>query len=83
MVKVDRRTWKGQYFVRLEKLVQDFPKCIVVTVDNVGSKQMQQIRFVLLLSNAHYYMSIYNLPWILFFCVEDFIFAHQQFLIFI
>jgi len=47
MVKTDRRTWKSNYFIRLEKLVADFPKVLVVTVDNVGSKQMQQIRMAL------------------------------------
>jgi large subunit ribosomal protein LP0 len=47
MVKVDRRTWKNNFFNRLEKLVQEFPKVLVVTVDNVGSKQMQQIRIAL------------------------------------
>jgi len=47
MVKADRRTWKSNYFNRLEKLVHDYPKVLVVTVDNVGSKQMQQIRIAL------------------------------------
>jgi len=47
MVKTDRRTWKSQYFTRLENLVEEFPKVMVVTVDNVGSKQMQQIRISL------------------------------------
>jgi len=47
MVKTDRRTWKGQYFTKLEALVAEFPKILVVTVDNVGSNQMQQIRYAL------------------------------------
>lgn len=47
MVKADRRTWKSEYFTRLESLVEEFPKVMVVTVDNVGSKQMQQIRISL------------------------------------
>jgi len=47
MVKTDRRTWKSQYFGRLLSLVEEFPKALVVTVDNVGSKQMQQIRISL------------------------------------
>jgi large subunit ribosomal protein LP0 len=47
MVKTDRRTWKSQYFTRLLSLVEEFPKVLVVTVDNVGSKQMQQIRISL------------------------------------
>jgi len=47
MVKTDRRTWKSQYFNRLVELVEEFPKIFIVTVDNVGSKQMQQIRMTL------------------------------------
>jgi len=47
MVKTDRRTWKSQYFTRLLNLVEEFPKVLVVVVDNVGSKQMQQIRITL------------------------------------
>jgi len=47
MVKTDRREWKTQYFTRLERLVVENPKVLVVTVDNVGSKQMQQIRLAL------------------------------------
>jgi len=47
MVKTDRRTWKTQYFTKLEQLVEEYPKVLVVSVDNVGSKQMQQIRIAL------------------------------------
>jgi large subunit ribosomal protein LP0 len=47
MVKGDRATWKANYFVRLERLLNEFPRCFIVGVDNVGSKQMQQIRFAL------------------------------------
>jgi len=47
MVKTDRRTWKGKYFVKLEEYLAEFPKVLVVSVDNVGSKQMQQIRLAL------------------------------------
>ncbi len=28
----------------LQKLLDDYPKCFIVNVDNVGSKQMQEIR---------------------------------------
>jgi large subunit ribosomal protein LP0 len=47
MVKTDRRAWKTQYFAHLEQLVEEFPKVLVVSVDNVGSNQMQQIRIAL------------------------------------
>jgi len=44
MGREDRSTWKANYFVRLAQLFDEFPKCFIVGVDNVGSKQMQQIR---------------------------------------
>lgn len=44
MVKGDRATWKANYFLRLERLLDEFPRCFIVGVDNVGSKQMQGIR---------------------------------------
>jgi len=44
MVKIDRRTWKGLYFKKLEEYVTEYPKVLVVAVDNVGSRQMQEIR---------------------------------------
>jgi len=47
MVKIDRRTWKGQYFKKLQEYVAEYPKVLVVSVDNVGSKQMQEIRMTL------------------------------------
>jgi len=47
MVKEDRTAWKANYFVRIEKLIEEFPTCFVVSADNVGSKQMQQIRIAL------------------------------------
>ena len=30
-----------------QQLLDDYPKCFIVGADNVGSKQMQQIRFSL------------------------------------
>jgi large subunit ribosomal protein LP0 len=36
--------WKAGYFVKIMKLLDDYPKCFIVNVDNVGSKQMQEIR---------------------------------------
>jgi large subunit ribosomal protein LP0 len=47
MVKGDRRAWKSLYFQKLVELVEEYPKCFVVNVDNVGSNQMQQIRSAL------------------------------------
>lgn len=38
---------KAAYFEKMEKLIQTYAKLIVVNVDNVGSNQMQQIRFAL------------------------------------
>jgi len=47
MVREDRTTWKSNYFLKLENLLQNYPKCFLVSADNVGSKQMQQIRIAL------------------------------------
>lgn len=44
MVKEDKATWKSNYFLRLVKLLDEYPKIFIVNVDNVGSKQMQTIR---------------------------------------
>jgi len=44
MVKEDRTTWKSNYFLKLVQLLNEYPKCFLVGVDNVGSKQMQHIR---------------------------------------
>jgi len=44
MPREDRSTWKSNYFLKLLKLLDEYPKCFIVGVDNVGSKQMQQIR---------------------------------------
>jgi len=38
---------KGIYRKKLEKLLQDYQKILIVTADYVGSNQMQQIRIVL------------------------------------
>jgi len=42
--KKDKATWKAKYFVHLIELFEEYPKCFIVGVDNVGSKQMQEIR---------------------------------------
>merc|ERR1712048_1289789 len=39
--------WKANYFTRLADLLEEFPKCFIVGADNVGSKQMQEIRIAL------------------------------------
>lgn len=47
MVKEDKATWKSNYFLKLVQLFDEYPKCFIVGVDNVGSKQMQHIRIAL------------------------------------
>ncbi|OXB71661.1 UNVERIFIED_CONTAM: hypothetical protein H355_015600 [Colinus virginianus] len=47
MPREDRATWKSNYFMKIIQLLDDYPKCFVVGADNVGSKQMQQIRMSL------------------------------------
>merc|ERR1711874_964918 len=47
MVKEDKSTWKSNYFERLISLLDEYPRCFMVGVDNVGSKQMQKIRIAL------------------------------------
>jgi len=44
MVREDKKTWKSNYFTKIIQLFDDYPKCFIVEADNVGSKQMQQIR---------------------------------------
>lgn len=44
MVKEDKSTWKSNYFLKITQLFDEYPKCFLVNADNVGSKQMQQIR---------------------------------------
>ncbi|XP_040272448.1 60S acidic ribosomal protein P0 [Bufo bufo] len=47
MPREDRSTWKSNYFLKIIQLLDDYPKCFIVGADNVGSKQMQQIRMSL------------------------------------
>uniref|UniRef100_A0A8C0MLB2 60S acidic ribosomal protein P0 n=1 Tax=Canis lupus familiaris TaxID=9615 RepID=A0A8C0MLB2_CANLF len=47
MPREDRATWKSNYFLKIIQLLDDYPKCLIVGADNVGSKQMQQIRMSL------------------------------------
>jgi len=44
MGREDRTAWKANYFVRIVGLIDEYPTCFLVGVDNVGSKQMQEIR---------------------------------------
>jgi len=44
MVREDKTTWKSNYFTKLVQYMEEYPKCFIVGADNVGSKQMQQIR---------------------------------------
>lgn len=44
MVREDRTSWKAKYFVKLVQLFDEYGKCFLVGVDNVGSRQMQEIR---------------------------------------
>jgi large subunit ribosomal protein LP0 len=60
MGREDRTSWKANYFARIvvsvlmilifihllafQDLLEGYPKCFLVNVDNVGSKQMQEIR---------------------------------------
>ncbi|KAF8385817.1 rla-0, partial [Pristionchus pacificus] len=44
MVREDKSTWKANYFTKIGELFDEYPKCFIVGVDNVGSKQMQEIR---------------------------------------
>ena len=47
MVREDKSTWKSNYFAKLTQLLDEYPKCFIVGADNVGSKQMQEIRIAL------------------------------------
>ena len=40
MIKEDKTTWKANYFMKIIQLFDEFPKCFIVNVDNVGSRQM-------------------------------------------
>jgi large subunit ribosomal protein LP0 len=47
MVREDKAAWKSKYFLNLLRCLEEYPKCFIVGVDNVGSKQMQEIRYAL------------------------------------
>jgi len=44
MSREDKAAWKANYFTRLITMIDKYPTCFIVGVDNVGSKQMQEIR---------------------------------------
>jgi len=47
MPREDKKTWKANYFEKVVKLLDEYPKCFIVGADNVSSNQMQQIRISL------------------------------------
>ncbi|XP_014665719.1 PREDICTED: 60S acidic ribosomal protein P0-like [Priapulus caudatus] len=47
MGREDRSAWKASYFLKIIQLLDEYPKCFIVGADNVGSKQMQNIRISL------------------------------------
>lgn len=47
MVRENKKVWKENYFLKVVQLLDEYPKCFIVGADNVGSKQMQQIRISL------------------------------------
>lgn len=47
MVRENKATWKANYFTKVVTYLDEYPKCFIVGADNVGSKQMQQIRISL------------------------------------
>jgi len=47
MVREDKSAWKANYFTKIGQYLQEYPRCFLVSADNVGSLQMQQIRIAL------------------------------------
>lgn len=47
MVRENKSTWKKNYVDRLRAFFEEYPKCLIVGVDNVGSKQLQEIRIAM------------------------------------
>lgn len=44
MVRENKTAWKANYFTKVIELLDEYPKCFIVGADNVGSRQMQNIR---------------------------------------
>lgn len=40
----DKTLWKANYFMKLEQMFTEYNRCFIVNQDNVGSKQMNNIR---------------------------------------
>jgi large subunit ribosomal protein LP0 len=47
MVRENKSAWKARFFSRMATALKTYDKCFIVGVDNVRSKQMQQIRISL------------------------------------
>jgi len=47
MGRENKTQWKASYFVKVVQYLDEYPKCFIVGADNVGSRQMQQIRMSL------------------------------------
>jgi len=47
MVREDKATWKAGYFAKIQRMLEEYPRLLLVQADNVGSLQMQQIRIAL------------------------------------
>jgi large subunit ribosomal protein LP0 len=47
MVRENKTAWKANYFTKVVSYLDEYPKCFIVGADNVGSRQMQQIRISL------------------------------------
>merc|ERR1712080_222352 len=43
----DKTLWKANYFMKLEQMFTEYNKCLIVNQDNVGSKQMNNIRLAM------------------------------------
>lgn len=44
MVKLDKRTKKDNYFTKLTNLMNQYSKCVIIGIDNIQSRQMQDVR---------------------------------------
>jgi large subunit ribosomal protein LP0 len=47
MGRENKTAWKANYFQKVVSYFDEYPKCFIVGADNVGSRQMQQIRISL------------------------------------
>ena len=49
----DKRIKKGEYFDKLNQLLEEYPTIFIVNVDNVGSNQMHQVRLEFIYLNRN------------------------------